>query len=93
MVPTVDELADAIRRAARAAFAQLFAERAGERFYYCTLVTTGEALPPVPSAWSHEALEAVARTPARDPRGTRSPELHSVHRPARGEQAARRPRG
>lgn len=31
-----------------------------EKFYYCSLVTTGEGLCPIISAWSEEALERVA---------------------------------
>jgi hypothetical protein len=37
----------------------LFSEHPG-RYYYCTLVTTGEAHPPIVSAWSKEALAASA---------------------------------
>lgn len=31
-----------------------------EKFYYCSLITTGEGLCPIISAWSEEALERVA---------------------------------
>ncbi len=31
-----------------------------EKFYYCSLITTGEGLCPIISAWSYEALERVA---------------------------------
>lgn len=57
--PSQEELADAIYAAAGAAFRQLFAEHPRERFYYCTLTTTGSAPPPTISAWSHEALTEV----------------------------------
>ncbi|MEU5141248.1 DUF4303 domain-containing protein [Streptomyces sp. NPDC021139] len=56
MHPTESELADAVHRAARAALLDLFREHPGHRFYYCTLVTSGEAYGPALSAWSHEAL-------------------------------------
>jgi len=54
------ELTQTITAAARAAYMELFAS--GERFYYCTLFTTGEGHAPYISAWSHEAL---AREAAR----------------------------
>lgn len=57
-VPTEDELADAIARAARTAIAAL-RERHPESFYYVTLYTSGEAHPPSLSAWSREALARV----------------------------------
>ncbi len=41
--------------AAESAFTDLFAEH-DERYYYCTLVTTGDGACPYISAWSHEAL-------------------------------------
>ena len=41
--------------AVRKAFTGLFDNN--EKFYYCTLLTTGEGLPPLISAWSEEALE------------------------------------
>lgn len=63
-VPSEAELADAIHDAARAAFGRLFAERPGERFYYCTMTTSGSAGRPAISAWSQEALEARASTPS-----------------------------
>ncbi|TWU07512.1 DUF4303 domain-containing protein [Stieleria varia] len=53
-VPTVGELTDAVVDAAALAFRELFAT--GETFYYCVLITTGEALPPCIAAWSHESL-------------------------------------
>ena len=57
-VPTRTDLREAIVDAARRAFSDLFATHAEERFYYCTLITFGEAPPPVVAAWSHEALAA-----------------------------------
>ncbi|WP_236515424.1 DUF4303 domain-containing protein [Sandaracinus amylolyticus] len=54
-------MADAISAATRAAVTELFRERLGERFYYCALITTGDAVAPVLCAWSEEALEATAR--------------------------------
>ncbi|EMI24361.1 DUF4303 domain-containing protein [Rhodopirellula europaea] len=53
-VPTVDELTASVVDAATLAFRKLFAT--GETFYYCVLITTGEALPPCIAAWSHESL-------------------------------------
>jgi hypothetical protein len=58
MPPTESELADAVYRAARAAFLDLFRDHPGHRFYYCTLVSTGEAYGPALSAWSVQALAA-----------------------------------
>ncbi|RSN66287.1 hypothetical protein DMH12_01295 [Streptomyces sp. WAC 04229] len=60
MPPTEAELADAVHRAARAALLDLFREHPGDRFYYFTLVTSGEAYGPALSAWSVEALAAEA---------------------------------
>ncbi|MBT2761969.1 DUF4303 domain-containing protein [Paenibacillus sp. ISL-20] len=62
MKPTkeIEALATEIADAARASFRALFEN--GERYYYCTLYTTGEGHAPSISAWSWEALEAeVAR--------------------------------
>ncbi|TWT49533.1 hypothetical protein Pla22_47300 [Rubripirellula amarantea] len=53
-VPTVEQLTDAVVDAAATAFRELFAT--GETFYYCVLITTGDALPPYIAAWSHESL-------------------------------------
>lgn len=53
-------LSDAISTSARLAFSHLFREHP-EHFYYCALVTTGEAHAPIVSAWSVEALEAIVR--------------------------------
>jgi hypothetical protein len=58
-MPSQSELTDAIANAARQAFSTLFSNCPGS-YYYCTLVTTGEALPPTISAWSHEALATAA---------------------------------
>jgi hypothetical protein len=55
---TQQELADAITKASRKAFSDLFSEYPGH-YYYCALITTGEAHAPVISAWSQEALSAV----------------------------------
>ncbi|MGV9288860.1 DUF4303 domain-containing protein [Streptomyces sp. NPDC003719] len=61
-MPTEYDLTDAVHRAARAAFTDLFRENPGHRFYYCTLVTPGEAYGPALSAWSEQALaEQAAR--------------------------------
>jgi hypothetical protein len=54
--PSQAELIDAIELATRQAVNELFAQHA-EQFYYLTLITGGEALSPVLSAWSVEALE------------------------------------
>lgn len=53
-----DDIVQAIAVAAHKAFSELFENR--ERFYYCTLLTTGEGFPPIISAWSIEALEREA---------------------------------
>lgn len=58
-VPTEDELTDAIADATRRAVTNLFRQHP-EHFYYCSLITSGHAHPPVVTAWSREALEAVA---------------------------------
>lgn len=53
----IDEaLVALIQDAAEKAFRQLF-DTYDENFYYCSLITTGEGLCPVISAWSEEALE------------------------------------
>ena len=59
VLPTEDELTNAIADATRRAVADLFREHP-ENFYYCSLITTGEAHPPVLTAWSREALDATA---------------------------------
>jgi hypothetical protein len=54
----IEALAAEIAGAARASFRTLFEN--GERYYYCTLFTTGEGHTPSISAWSWEALEREA---------------------------------
>lgn len=54
-ISTKSELASAIAEAAENAFSNLFQSHPG-KFYYCSLVTTGEAHAPVVTAWSEEAL-------------------------------------
>mgnify|MGYP005754951161 CR=1 FL=1 len=49
-----------IQKAAKKAFTQLFQEH-NENFYYCSLITTGEGLCPIISAWSEEALEEAVK--------------------------------
>ncbi len=61
------ELVDAITAATTAAVGQLFRTHPNEHFYYCSLITTGEALPPNLVAWSTEALDAVASQFPDDP--------------------------
>jgi hypothetical protein len=55
--PTQNDLVDAIADGARKAFSSLFQDKPGY-YYYCSLITTGEALPPALVAWSYEALAA-----------------------------------
>lgn len=50
------DLTTLIADAARKSFSELF-DQHPEDFYYCTLITTGEGLPPYPSAWSWQALD------------------------------------
>ncbi|CAK7065445.1 MAG: hypothetical protein MESAZ_01852 [Saezia sanguinis] len=50
-----------IVKAAGKAFRELFEN--GESYYYCTLITTGEALAPTVSAWTWEALAHHAAKP------------------------------
>jgi hypothetical protein len=52
-------LVDEIARATEKSFLNLFQNK--EIYYYCALVTTGEAVAPVISAWSWDALENVAK--------------------------------
>ncbi|MDM5248704.1 DUF4303 domain-containing protein [Lysinibacillus sp. G4S2] len=52
-------LVDEIALATEITFVNLFQNK--ETYYYCALVTTGEAVAPVISAWSWEALENVAK--------------------------------
>ncbi|MES2820870.1 MAG: DUF4303 domain-containing protein [Pseudomonadota bacterium] len=53
--PTPKELAASIAAAMRLALLDLFRQHP-EQYYYFSLVTTGEALPPFLVAWSTEAL-------------------------------------
>jgi hypothetical protein len=62
----IELLATAIADAARRSFGALFEN--GERYYYCTLYTTGEGHAPSISAWSREALEKEAARQAEDGR-------------------------
>ena len=55
---SVEALTEEISKATFMAFTELFA--IGEHFYYCALITTGEAHAPFISAWSEEALERYA---------------------------------
>jgi hypothetical protein len=50
----INKLVDEIANAARKAFIDLFQNK--ESYYYCVLLTTGEAHSPYISAWSWEAL-------------------------------------
>jgi hypothetical protein len=54
--PARAKLVDAIAAATRAAVRDLFREYPADHFYYCSLITTGEALSPNLVAWSWEAL-------------------------------------
>ena len=54
--PSEEELIDVIETAAESAITALFREHP-EHFYYCSLITTGEAHPPTLTAWSEEALD------------------------------------
>ena len=56
----IDEmLVELIQNATQKALDKLFEEHK-EKFYYCSLITTGEGLCPIIPAWSYEALERVA---------------------------------
>lgn len=57
-------LAENIASAAEKSFLRLF--KNNESYYYCVLVTTGEALPPFISAWSVEALEVFAQQTSKE---------------------------
>ncbi len=57
------DLIQIIQTATESALLKLFKEH-NERFYYCSLITTGEGLCPIISAWSKEALERVANESA-----------------------------
>ncbi|MDR1911454.1 MAG: DUF4303 domain-containing protein [Helicobacteraceae bacterium] len=54
MSDKIDGLVNEIYSAARKAFLDLFKNK--ESYYYCVLLTTGDACPPYISAWSQEAL-------------------------------------
>lgn len=49
-----------IQEATEKALNELFHTH-NEKFYYCALITTGEGLCPIISAWSEEALERAAK--------------------------------
>lgn len=55
-----DFLVRIIQEATQRAISKLFEEHR-EKFYYCSLITTGEGLCPIISAWSEEALEREAQ--------------------------------
>ena len=59
MTPELQPLGDAIFEATQKAFLKLFEN--GEHYYYCVLLTTGEALPPCIAVWSEEALERLVK--------------------------------
>ena len=59
------DLVKYIENATRKALKSLF-DKHKEKFYYCTLATTGEGHCPVISAWSEEALERMLVT-EKDP--------------------------
>jgi len=59
MSSEIENLVKVIANATKNAFIDLF--RNNEKFYYCALVTTEEALPPFISAWSREALKRTAK--------------------------------
>lgn len=54
-IPSKEDLASAIEAATFQAISDLF-RTYREDFYYCTLITTEEGLPPTLAAWSWEAL-------------------------------------
>ncbi len=54
-----EKLVEVIQDATQKALSKLF-ETYKENFYYCSLITTGEGLCPIISAWSYEALDRVA---------------------------------
>ena len=71
-----ESLVSEIANAARKSFQQLFAT--GESFYYCALITTGEAHCPHVTAWSYEALERTALE-----RSTQDPNIYGNHEQAK----------
>lgn len=61
MKSEIDEfLVEIIQDATYKAIKKLFQDHK-EKFYYCSLITTGEGLCPIISAWSEEALERTAK--------------------------------
>ena len=60
-IQSEQELAETIANAARRAFRQLFEQNPYDKFYYCSLVTTGEGHTPCLTAWSREKLEEAVR--------------------------------
>lgn len=62
--PSSAELSYAIESAARNAFLSLFSFHLGD-YYYCSLITTGEAHAPIVSAWSWQALDSAVRNTQR----------------------------
>ena len=64
MAADTELMAAEIVKAAGKAFRQLFEN--GESYYYCTLITTGEALAPTVSAWTWEALARVTQQNPQD---------------------------
>jgi len=67
MTPELQPLGEAIFEATQKAFLKLFEN--GEHYYYCVLLTTGEALSPCIAAWSEEALERFVNEKCYPPRG------------------------
>jgi hypothetical protein len=65
--PSEKELTERIAAATRLAVADLFREYPGHDFYYCSLITSGEGLAPVLTAWSKEALQAAVKKAGNDP--------------------------
>jgi hypothetical protein len=63
--PSQEDLTNAIETAAERAISALFHEHP-EHFYYCSLITTGEAHAPTLTAWSEEALHREAAKPASE---------------------------
>lgn len=53
-------LTDLLVTGVSAAVASLFQEFPTDNFYYCSLITTGDVVPPSLAVWSHEALAAEA---------------------------------
>lgn len=68
MTPKKADLVDAIAAAARKAVVSMFAGYPKDHFYYCSLITTGEAHAPNLCAWSYEKLNELS---AGDPEARR----------------------